>query len=150
MNQMSDVERLIAIEDIKQLKSRRDRAVDMKDWKTLEALHAPDHHSYVMDFPPWTSAAEMIERTRKGMEGVTSVHHSHTPDITFESPTRAKGIWAMTDYLSWKKGEEEHWLYGYGFYQETYEKRDGRWIYVERRLTRLKVDMSPGATMPRP
>jgi len=147
MDQMSDVERLIAIEDIKQLKSRRDRAVDMKDWNMLEELHAPDHHSHVQDLPPWTSAAEMIERTRRGMEGVTSVHHSHTPDITFESPTRAKGVWAMTDYLSWKQGEEEHWLYGYGFYAETYEKRDGRWVYVERRLTRLKVDMSPGAKL---
>jgi hypothetical protein len=148
MDQMSDLERLVAIEEIKQLKSRRDRAVDLKDWEMLEALHAPDHRSHAEGMPPWNSAAEMIENVRASLEGLTSVHQCHTPDITFESPTRANGVWAMEDYLSWKQGEEEHWLRGYGFYEETYEKRDGRWVYVWRRLRRLKVDMSPGGVLP--
>src|SRR5437899_3231677 len=104
MDQMSDVERLIALEDIKQLKSRRDRAVDMKDWETLEALHAPDHHSHVDGFPPWSSAAEMMKNIRTSLEDVTTVHHSHTPDITFDSPTRATGVWAMEDNLYWMQG----------------------------------------------
>ena len=43
MEEVSDLERLIAIEDIKQLKSRRDRSVDLKDWDTYTALHSPDH-----------------------------------------------------------------------------------------------------------
>jgi hypothetical protein len=149
MDQMSDLERLVAIEEIKQLKSRRDRAVDQKDWATTETLHAPDHVSDVEGFPPWTSAAEMIRNVSASMAGITSVHHSHTPDITLESPTRATGIWAMEDYLSWRQGGEEHWLRGYGFYHETYEKRDGRWVYVRRMLRRLKVDMSPGGDMSR-
>jgi len=148
MEQMSDLERVVAIEEIKQLKSRRDRAVDLKDWATLEALHAPDHQSHVDGFPPWTTAAEMIRNVRSSLEGVISVHQCHTPDITFESSTRANGVWAMEDYLSWMQGEDEHWLRGYGFYEETYEKRDGRWVYVWRRLRRLKVDRSPGAVLP--
>lgn len=148
MSEMPDLQRLVAIEDIKQLKSRRDRAVDMKDWATLEALHAPDHQSHVEGFPPWTSAAEMIRNVRASLEDVTSVHQCHTPDITFESPTRARGVWAMEDYLSWRQDDQEHWLRGYGFYEEVYEKRDGRWVYVWRRLTRLKVGMSEGAVLP--
>lgn len=147
MEHFSDLERLIAIEDIKQLKSRRDRAVDSKDWAMLEKLHAPDHHSYIQGMAAWTSAAQMIENTRSALEGVVTVHHSHTPDITFESADRAKGIWAMTDYVSWKQGEQAHWLHGYGFYEETYEKRNGQWVYVARRLTRLKVDVSPGGDL---
>jgi hypothetical protein len=148
MGEMSDLERLVAIEEIKQLKSRRDRAVDTKDWAALEALHAPDHHSHVEGFADWTSAAEMVRNVRASLEGVTSVHQCHTPDITFETPTRAHGVWAMEDYLSWRQGEAEHWLRGYGFYDETYEKRDGRWVYVWRRLRRLKVDISPGGVLP--
>ena len=148
MDQMPDLERLVAIEEIKQLKSRRDRAVDLRDWAALEALHAPDHQSHVEGFPPWTSAAEMIANIRASLEGVTSVHQCHTPDITFETPTRARGVWAMEDYLSWTQDGEPHWLRGYGFYDETYEKRDGRWLYVWRRLRRLKVDMSRGAVLP--
>ena len=148
MQPMSDIERLIAIEEIKQLKARRDHAVDRKDWATLESLHAPDHQSHVDGFPPWTTAAEMMANIRAGMEGVTSVHHSHTPAITFDSPVKAHGTWAMEDNLYWKQGDEEHWLRGFGFYEETYEKRDGRWLFTWRRLRRLKVLMSPGAVFP--
>jgi hypothetical protein len=148
VSEMSDVERLVALEDIKQLKSRRDRAVDMKDWVTLEALHAPDHHSHVEGFEPWTSAAEMIRNIEMSLREVVSVHQCHTPDITFETPTRARGIWAMEDFLSWRQDDREHWLRGYGFYEEVYEKRDGRWVYVWRRLTRLKVNMSEGGMLP--
>jgi hypothetical protein len=148
VGEMSDLERLVAIEDIKQLKSRRDRAVDMKDWEMLEALHAPDHHSYVEGFPPWTTAAEMIRNIRASLEEVVSVHQCHTPDITFESPTRARGVWAMEDFLTWQQDGREHWLRGYGFYEEIYEKRAGRWIYVWRRLTRLKVNISEGGVLP--
>jgi hypothetical protein len=146
--ELSDLERLVAIEDIKQLKSRRDRAVDMKDWATLEALHAPDHCSHVEGFPPWTTAAEMIRNIRESLAEVVSVHQCHTPDITFESPARARGIWAMEDFLTWPQDGEEHWLRGYGFYEEVYEKRGGRWVYVWRKLTRLKVVMSEGGVLP--
>ena len=92
MDEMSDVERLVAIEDIKLLKSRRDRAVDMKDWATFEALHAPEHRSHNDGYEPWNSAAELVANVKKALEGVTTVHHSHTPDITFQSRVKASGI----------------------------------------------------------
>ena len=121
--------------------------MDLKDWETLEALHAPDHQSHVEGFAPWMTAAEMIENVRASLQGVTSVHQCHTPDITFESPTRARGIWAMEDNLFWSQDGEPHWLRGWGFYEEVYEKRNDRWVYVWRRLTRLKVDMSAGGDL---
>ena len=148
MDQMSDVERLVAIEEIKQLKSRRDRAVDLKDWAAYEALHAPDHRSHVEGMDPWNSAAEMVRNVSAALANVTTVHHSHTPDITFESPTKANGIWAMEDNIFWTQGGEEHWLHGTGFYYETYEKRDGQWVFTWRRLKRQHVRMSPGAEPP--
>ena len=43
---MSDIEWLVALEEIRQLKARRDRYVDAHDWAALEALHAPDHVSH--------------------------------------------------------------------------------------------------------
>src|SRR5438094_3819704 len=119
MQQMSDVERLLEIEEIKQLKSRRDRAVDTKDWTTLESLHAADHHSHVDGFPPWSTAAEMVANIRASLEDVISVHHSHTPDITFESSIKAHGTWAMEDNLYWKQGDEDHWLRGFGNIRKT-------------------------------
>ena len=46
MEGFSDLDRLIALADIKQLKARRDHALDLKDWETYAALHAPDHVSH--------------------------------------------------------------------------------------------------------
>ena len=146
MDQMTDVERILALEEIKRLKARRDRALDTKDWVTYEALHLPDHHSHSDGFAPWTTAAEMTANISRILEGVTSVHHSHTPDITFQSRDKAEAIWGMEDNLFWKQGTEDHWLRGFGFYYETYERRDGQWKFASRRLKRLNVKMSPGAT----
>jgi hypothetical protein len=148
MAEMSDLERLLAIEDIKFLKARRDRAVDTKDWATYEALHAPDHisHHDEKDGGRMVGASNMVRQVSAIMADVISVHHSHTPQITFQSPTQATGIWGMEDNIFWKQGDEDHWLRGFGFYHETYEKRDGQWLFTSRQLKRTHVRMSPGAT----
>lgn len=147
MKDMTDIEWLVALEEIKLLKARRDRAVDTKDWDTYLALHAPDHVSHNDGYSRWNSSAEMIENVKKllGAADKISVHHSHTPEITFESPTKAKGIWAMEDMIFWNQGEEKHWLHGYGFYHESYEKRDGKWLFTSRQLKRTHVTTSAGA-----
>jgi hypothetical protein len=142
---MTDIERLAAVEEIKQLRSRRDRALDLKDWSIYEGLHVPEHHSHSDGFEPWTSAVVMTQKIRQILDGVTSIHHCHTPDITLTERDKAKGIWAMEDNLFWRQGDEEHWLHGFGFYYETYEKRSGGWFFASRRLKRLTVKMSAGA-----
>jgi hypothetical protein len=147
---LSKIDWLEAIEELKLLHSRRDRAVDMKDWDTLEALHAPEHHSYVEGLPPWTSRDEMMRNIRASAEGMVTVHQCHTPDITFASPTRARGIWGREGYLTWKQGAEDHWMHNYGFYDETYEKRGGRWLFTSRREVTLRSERSPGAVIPKP
>ena len=147
MDVMSDLERLVALEEIKHLKARRDRAVDTKDWDTYLALHAPDHCSHNDGFERWESAEVMVENVRRIMANVTSVHHSHTPEITFVSRTQATGIWAMEDNIFWMQDGEEHWLRGFGFYHETYEKRAGQWLFTSRRLERTVVKTSEGADM---
>ncbi|WP_298692831.1 nuclear transport factor 2 family protein [uncultured Sphingomonas sp.] len=149
MPDMSPVETLIALEEIKLLKARRDRAVDSKDWDTYLALHAPDHQSHNDGFDHWKTAAEMIANVKRLLAHTkATVHHSHTPEISFDSATRANGIWAMEDNIFWMQGDEEHWLQGFGFYHETYEKRDGTWLFTSRRLKRTHVHMSPGAVPP--
>ena len=104
MTGMSDIEQLLAIEEIKLLKARRDRACDTKDWDLYRALHADDHVSHNDGFERWESADVMIANVKALLDkGRTTVHHSHTPDITFESPTKAK---AAFDKLSDGKDKE--------------------------------------------
>jgi hypothetical protein len=150
MQGMSDIERLVALEEIKLLKARRDRYVDTKLWEDLEELHAPDHRSYNDDYPPWTTAAEMIANVRVIMDRLRTAHHSHTPEITFESSTQASGIWAMNGVSMWDQGDQEHWFVAFGHYFETYEKRDDRWLFTSRHLKYLFTKMSPGAVFPPP
>jgi hypothetical protein len=85
----------------------------------------------------------MIENVKALLDqGRTTVHHSHTPDITFASPTKATGIWGMED-LIFDSATGELLIHGFGFYHETYEKRDGTWLFTSRQLKRTLVRVSP-------
>lgn len=155
---MSAIEWLIAVEEIKQLKARRDRYVDAHDWDAYEALHAPDHVSNHapdrltgVQAAPWTSSAEMMVNIRKAMDikDMTTIHHSYDPDIVFDSPEKARGIWAMTGATTAKdKDGEPTWQVSYGYYYESYEKRDGRWLFTSRQWHRLFGVGSDGVIEP--
>tara|TARA_R110001592_G_scaffold260403_1_gene524908 strand:- start:2842 stop:3288 length:447 start_codon:yes stop_codon:yes gene_type:complete len=143
MTDFSDLEQLLAREEIKLLKARRDRAVDTKDWGLYRALHADDHVSHNQGFERWESADVMIENVKALLgRDRTTVHHSHTPEITFESSTKAKGIWAMED-LIFDTDSGELLIHGFGFYHETYENRDGTWLFTSRQLKRTLVRECP-------
>lgn len=145
---VAGVEKLLALNEIELLKARRDRAADTKDWDLYLSLHAPDHHSHNGDYGDWWTAREMIENVKRAMENLITVHHSHTPEIVFESVTLARGVWAMEGQSFWMQGEEEHWFQAFGHYFETYEKRDGRWLFTSRRLDYYHTRRSPGAVFP--
>ncbi|MEY4159651.1 MAG: hypothetical protein RLZZ136_272 [Pseudomonadota bacterium] len=145
---LSGIEKLKALEEIKQLKARRDRAADTKDYALYESLHAPDHVSENGDYGRWTSAAEMIVNTRKSMESLITLHHSHTPEIEFVSATKATGIWAMEGMSFWQQDGQDHWFQAFGHYHEIYEKRDGSWLFTWRKLTYYHTRQSSGSHFP--
>ena len=136
---MDAIERLLAIEEIRKVKARRCRCVDEKDWAGYVDCHTPDAVSHALSSPT-VGAQAMADLCRKQVEGKTTVHHVHAPEIEILSATTAKGSWAMEDMLWWQEAGREHWLHGYGRYDETYEKRDGRWLIASRRLSRTRVD----------
>ena len=147
---MDAVERLEAIEAIKQLKARYFRCMDTKDWAGHEAVFAPD---VVVDMtgemPPGEDgmirgAAAFVAFNRGHIEDVTTVHHGHMPEIEMTSDTTATGIWAMEDMLRWPEGGPMRALHGYGHYHETYEKFDGEWRIKTMKLTRLRRDVDVG------
>jgi len=150
MPDVSGMEKLAALDEIKRLKARRDEAADTKDWVAYEALHAPDHCSHHDDYPPWTTAKEMIANISKIMQGLTTYHQSHNPEITFTSSTTAHGVWAMKGMSFWSQSGEDHWFLGLGHYHETYARRDGRWVFTSRRLTYVHTMTSPGGIFPPP
>jgi len=144
------VERLEAIEEIKQLKARYFRCMDMKDWDGFAAVFAPDARMDVSGelsddvadgIGVTTGDREITAFVRESIEDVTTVHHGHTPEIDVTSPTTAAGVWAMEDHLWWPEGSPIATMHGYGHYHETYEKQEGRWLITSTTLTRLRTDV---------
>jgi hypothetical protein len=82
------------------------------------------------------------------MENLTTMHHSHTPEIEFETATRARGTWAMEGMSFWQQDGQEHWFQAFGHYFESYEKREGRWLFTSRALKYYFTRKSPGAIFP--
>ncbi len=147
---MDALEKLLAIEEIKQVKARYFRTMDTKDWDGYANVFAPDA---VMDMrsegsrdgvtvaePVTTGNRAIAEYVKAAIDVVTTVHHGHMPEITFTSDTTADVIWAMEDKLRWPDGFPIKTMHGYGHYHETYRLVDGAWKIQTLRLSRLRVD----------
>jgi hypothetical protein len=98
---MTEIERLVAIEEIKQLKARYFRCVDTKDWAGWQAVFAPDAVLDAReDRPPgtpeseWvvTGAVTIVNFAKNVIQPAVTVHHGHMPEIEFAADTTAKGV----------------------------------------------------------
>jgi hypothetical protein len=160
---MDDLARLIAIEDIKQLKARYFRLMDTRDWEGLAAIFCRDA---VFDCSEGASCTPVGETPRglagpvtKGRDAIaawikgsfvdlTSVHHGHGHEIWIDSETEAHGIISMEDYI---RGLDRRTrvLHAAGHYHERYRVEDGVWRIAHTKLTRLFNDVEPGGAYDR-
>jgi hypothetical protein len=144
---MTDLETLLALEAIRTLKARRVRCMDEKDWDGYAACHTTDAVSYTFASEKVTGVTEPVVGGKAiaaalaaFLEGRTTVHHIHAPELALTSDDAATGIWPMEDMLWWEEGGKSLWIHGYGHYRETYRKVDGQWLIASRALTRIRVD----------
>lgn len=144
---MDRAARLLAIEEIKQLKARYFLGVDTQDWDLLrEEVLSPDATFQLSEFreEPYEGADEVLGMFAGGLSGKSSVHHGHTPVIEITSGTTAKGLWAMVDRIYWAAGgagtDNELFLLGFGHYHETYIKSERGWRIATIKLTRLRLE----------
>lgn len=147
------LDRLVAIEEIRRLKSRYFQAVDEKSWSTIaelftddarvdfggESRHHVGHHGVTAAANPeaWVviggpAAAEVIAGA---VSEVISVHQGHDPQIQIISLDSAAGRWSMYDRLEYDKEV----MHGYGHYIETYTRDEAGWRFASLTLTRLRV-----------
>jgi ketosteroid isomerase-like protein len=144
---MTDAERLMAIEEIKQVKARYFRCMDTKDWTAFAAVFAPDatvDYSSEGDSKEWTAAgaANIVALVRKVVDPAVTVHHGHMAEVEVLSPTSARGIFAMEDLIWWPEGSRRRTLHGWGHYHETFEKIAGKWLIKTLKLTRLRAEQT--------
>ena len=153
------IEELGVIEAVSGLKARYFRLMDLKQWDDWEALYIDEA---VMDVsgeaaamaqlgfpspPPdaepliWHSAGKIRRNVSAALEGITSVHHGHMPEVEFVSPERVAVIWAMQDIIRYPVGAPTPVpsFNGYGHYHDVYVKRGGQWRIESVKLVRLTL-----------
>jgi hypothetical protein len=141
---MTPLERLIEKDAILDLKARRDYYVDIKDWAAYAALHAPEHVSENLSSGRAAGAEAVTAQLAKNLADIVTVHHSHGPIIEFQDSENATGIWGLDDNQLWRENGELKVLWGAGYYHERYVKRDGKWLFINRRLDRQHVTVPEG------
>ena len=145
---MDTAEKLWAMEELKKLKARYFRLVDTKKWQEWGQLFTSDVAvDFSADNPgqePIRGRKELVEKVTYLLESCLSLHHGHTPEIDILSPTTARGVWVMQDFLQWPKDKPSplgyHTLVGWGHYHETYVKTAVGWQISTLRLTRMRLD----------
>ena len=153
---MDPVARLLAIEDIKQLKARYFRTMDMRDWDAMAEVFCRDARfdcsegfaTYALDgkksgteWPVTHGREAIMEWISAAFAEQTSCHHGHCHEVVIESETEARGIVAMEDYI-FGPDRKTRILQGAGHYHERYRFEDGAWRIAETKLTRLFIDLA--------
>jgi hypothetical protein len=145
---MTEIEKLLAIEEIKRVKSKYFYAVDHKDWDLWRReVFAPDAR---LETPEVGLKIEGFEAILawviESVGDQVSVHHGHMPDIEITSETTARGTWAMEDRLyrtpAHPLADGATFLHGFGHYHETYVRTPAGWRISWLKLTRLRVTTS--------
>lgn len=151
MSHPADIERLVAIRAIEDLKARYFRTLDTKDWAGYRAVFADD---LLADFRDSTLERDEANLTHGAdayvaglapvLHNVVTVHHGHMSEITIHSATTASGVWAMEDKLWPGEGSvlPFRFMHGYGHYHETYVRQADGWRIQSIRLTRLRIDVA--------
>ena len=149
---MTDLEKLLAIKEIRQLRPKYFRVIDAKQFDELEEIFTPDavfdSREAVADpikgqypgFPvsPVSVGREaVVQGIIAGMpEALQSCHMGHTGEIEILSDTTAKGVIPFSDRLIIPGVLATA---GYGYYFDEYEKIDGKWRIKSAVLKRKRV-----------
>jgi hypothetical protein len=142
---MDKIERLEAIEAIRDVKARYFRAMDCKQWDDLAtcftrdlAVVTPDGVVYAKGGPVYAASLQHSLTT------AVSCHQGLTAEIDVRDFDHAKAIWAMQDVIEWAdRHPRAGWksIVGRGHYHETYRVEDGTWRIATLTLTRVRLDI---------
>jgi hypothetical protein len=151
-------QQLSDLEQIRQLKARYCRFIDTKQWSRLATLFAPGtRFDGFGSAPAGADEKVFIAGISQRLAKVVSVHHCHTPEISFTGADSARGLWQMMDYLLFppdappREAPDAAGFTAYGYYEEEYARIGDDWKFSFLRLTRLRVDpLSNGAAPVRP
>lgn len=146
---MSDesVQRLVDIEDIKQLKGLYCYCVAKEDWATFETLFAEDLLFLSPGGGPHTSRSAFMEFHKANIQGpkLWGVIRCYTPMIKITGANTATGVWGLDDLHIWPGHDGPHVGHrAYGHYYEEYVRLDGGWRFKKIEVIYDRMDPLEG------
>jgi hypothetical protein len=123
---VNDVERLLAYEQIRQLAARYAIATDRRDIDALVSLFVPD-----VRVGRDTSGREALwQNFAAQLHGIgVSILNVGTHQIDLIDDDHATGL----VYCKGEIQDGERWIHQAIRYDDTYERRDGEWLFVRRK-----------------
>jgi hypothetical protein len=140
-----ELDELVAIEAIQQLKARYMRCIDTRDLECLRTqVFAADAELYFRggDYEFRARGWDEIQTFYEGAFTPTrfGMHHVHHPEIAVTGDT-ATGTWYLEDIFI--NLEDDTTLRGSALYHDRYAKRDGEWRIVYSTYDRLWEEIEP-------
>jgi SnoaL-like protein len=151
----SAIDKLLALEEIRQAKHRYLRCVDLKLWDEIgDVFTAGATASYgtpAMGGKKIGLAGRdaIVDFLRTNMgPTIISVHHASQPEITIDDETStAEGTWCFEDMII--ATEHNVVIKGAAFYEDRYEKgEDGKWRIAHTGYQRTYEAMLSTADLP--
>jgi hypothetical protein len=145
VKKMDDIQKLVAIEEISNLKARYVRYADEKMWSELAKLFTTDATFEAYDekenlLVRMEGQQEIQNTINDNVGSAQPIHHIFSREFEFTSPTIAKAVWSMEDNIMFSEGSEFSSIRGFGHYHDTYVKVDGKWFIQSLKITRVKME----------
>lgn len=141
---MDRLERLEAIEEIRNLKARYYRLMDTKQWDELKDVFTTDMQVVTPEGQVYAQGGDTYAASlRHSLEHAVSCHQNLSGEVEIVDADNARAIWAMQDVIEWQdRHPRTGWksILGRGHYHETYRREGGAWRIATLTLTRLSLD----------
>jgi hypothetical protein len=117
---------LVVLEELRQLKYRYLRTLDLKDWDDFADTLTPDVKANYGEHLTFNGRDAVVTFMRNSLgPAIITVHHCHHPELALAGDN-ATGTWYLDDKVI--NTENRMILTGAAFYADTYRRcDDGRW-----------------------
>ena len=141
---MNDIERLIALEDIRSVRAKYCRYIDTHEWHRLKDIMTADA---VLDLSHTGTVLGVEIRPIKGVHAIAEslaqncdklrklLHIVTTPIIEFENDNVATGIWRQETFIKETRPDLPGTGIAYCSAHDTYQRTDDGWRIASVRIT---------------
>ena len=142
-----DIDDLVTLRKIEELKYRYFRALDHKDWDLFATVFTPDATAVYGTRLAFTGPGDIVSYMQENLgPTMITLHQCHHPEITLDGD-QATGTWSLQDRVIMT--EYRFLLDGMSTYHDRYERGDdGEWRIAHTGYERIYESMTSFDDLP--